>query len=251
MSSFQWKQLFGYLMQTTYIGRIPVYCNGSQMEGSVGCGIWNKHSNILAKLPNNVSISTTELQAIYLGIQFIADRQGIYVIFSDSLSSNCSLQSSEPSKNYLVLKINELLKALTHEKVIIDWIPSHMGIYGSEEAGNLSKKSLKLITITTILLPYKDMHKIIDRYYAKIWQRQTYTNPVMANLSKNRNQFSQVMQQIRDRRNQVVYARLRLGTFVFTYKHHIYGVEKEHCFVSDMPMILDHLIIDCPQYSGE
>ena len=61
---------------------------------------------------------------------------------SDSLSSIRALKTPYKSKNHLVLKIAALVSQLQASEIVIEWIPSHMGIPGNDAADHLAKESL-------------------------------------------------------------------------------------------------------------
>ena len=102
----------------------------------------------MSRLPNNTSIFSCELYAIYIAISAISLVPGQYLILTDSLSSIQALQKPYTSKNHLVLKIASLISNLKNFTIYIQWIPSHMGIHGNESADLVAKQSLKLTSVS-------------------------------------------------------------------------------------------------------
>ena len=53
--------------------------------------------------------------------------------------------------------------------IIFCWIPSHVGIYGNEDADTAAKKSLSL-NQSKLKLPYTDFRSNINKYILTKWQ---------------------------------------------------------------------------------
>ena len=86
------------------------------------------------------SVFTAELFAIYIALQIAARYKECTVIFTDSLSSLKAIQCPQFSRHHLVYHINSLIRQLPQSKVAIEWVPSHIGIAGNEEADRVAKK---------------------------------------------------------------------------------------------------------------
>ena len=125
-----WKGLFHNLL-TNYSNHSCIYIDGSVKEDKSGCGVWSSNFSLKVRLPDNTSIFTCELYAIALAIEHASKLPGKFIILSDSLSSVQALASPHKSKHNLVLKIATNLLNLESNKIIIEWIPCHVGIEGN------------------------------------------------------------------------------------------------------------------------
>ena len=62
----------------------------------------------------------------------------------DSFSAIQALKNPHLSKHFLVFKIASIINSFLHNNAIIQWIPSHVGIPGNDEADKLAKESLNM-----------------------------------------------------------------------------------------------------------
>jgi len=116
------------------------------------------------RLPNNTSIFTAEIRALYMALGIIRHtRSKDFVVFSDSLSS-LQATDSRKTENALVLKI---LKEYTHltnggKSVPFCWNPSHVGIKGNESADTAAKAGLDE-PITDMKFPVSDLLTCVNQ----------------------------------------------------------------------------------------
>ena len=89
-----------------------------------------------------------ELTAIFLALNWIQDFKPLNtVIFVDSLSALQAIKGSiYKVKNYIIYDIYNICTSLSKIgiNVILEWIPSHVGILGNELADKEAKNSLSL-----------------------------------------------------------------------------------------------------------
>ena len=100
LSSSQWQVLHSSLCQS-HSDRIPVYTDGSVRFNLSGCGVWSSDFSLIARLPNNSSIFTCELYAIYSAVSFLSHLPGKFILLTDSLSSVEALSSLNRPQHYL------------------------------------------------------------------------------------------------------------------------------------------------------
>ena len=122
---------FADLLATSYREYTTVFCNGSVHGGRAGGGVSSNSFKIKIKMVNNYSILTAELGAILYAIEFISKQPGKYIILTDSLSSISLLKHSDSMRNYLSNRIIDRVRALTAHNIVIEWVPSHVGINGN------------------------------------------------------------------------------------------------------------------------
>ena len=142
-----------------------VYTDGSVRLDLSGCGVWSSSFSLFARLPNGSTIFTCELYAIYAAVCFVSQRPGKFLIFSDSLGSVRALSSLRSSRHYLCSWIVSKLSSLPPDKIVVEWVPSHIDLSGGDHADSLAKSSLQTSNITQIPPCQLTLrHKIRDYY---------------------------------------------------------------------------------------
>ena len=141
------QALFDTLIQNIPATSVLAYSDGSVAEDSLTttCAIFIPSWNIERSwtLTKGSSIFSAELQGI-LQILQLAFNHNSYppeiVIFSDSSSAIRAILSPTPSKNGVIQQIRETIVNLKSSgtRVILAWIPSHVGIQGNESADLLA-----------------------------------------------------------------------------------------------------------------
>ena len=240
-----WRQLFADLVEQNYLDRTAVYCDGSVAGADVGCGFWSSEFAVMSRLPNGISIFSAELYSLYTCVEFLSDRPGHYLVVSDSLSSIRALQSSTVSDHYLVIKIGALLEKLPKRKIVIEWVPSHMGIFGNERADELAHRSLTLQRINGIPFPKAEQKRLIGNHYHLKWQQARMDVNVMVRS------ITPTALKIKIRKYQVVMSRLQLGVCLFTHGHHIYKTSREPCPLCKIKVTIEHVLIQCPLFETD
>jgi ribonuclease HI len=95
----------------------------------------------LYKLPDNSSIFTAELYALYMSTEKLkCTSNDDFVICSDSISAIKSLKSVCQGIREESIGLETIRNCLpTNKKVTFQWIPSHVGIRHNEEVDKLTK----------------------------------------------------------------------------------------------------------------
>jgi ribonuclease HI len=242
----QWCTLYTRLQDSSYSNRTPVFCDGSVQGERSGCGVWSKNFNMKARLPNNVSIFTAELTALLYAITYIQNLPGLFAIYTDSYSSINALKQLKISNNYIISRILKILEAMDEEKVVIEWVPSHVGIKGNEAADTLATESVNMRENSKASIPLDDLKKIIKNKLSENWQddwsgsttKLHHLKPILGPTVKTDI----------DRKHQVCLSRLRLGTCMLTHGHHITKTAKPMCQTCHCNLTLQHAIVDCPAF---
>ena len=207
----QWRTQFSFLIQSHYTEHKHILCDGSAAANSVGSAVWADNLTVMARLSSTASVYTSELYAIYIALQYIRTQPNKYVIFSDSLSSLRSLDCPTSKSHYLVHYIHKIISNMTPGKITIEWVPSHQGITGNENADRIAKISLNLQTISCKYISSRDYKNTLQKHYFSSWQEE-YTNS-HSRLLAIKPHINNITTYCIKRSQQVAYTRLRLGTW--------------------------------------
>ena len=110
------------------------------------------------------SIFTAEVCAIDLTLNIISkDKHNKFIIFSDSLSGLTSLENKKLENPLIVKLLSRLDSMSNHKKIILCWIPSHIGVRGNERADSADKSALDL-SPKVISIPYTNLKPIISKF---------------------------------------------------------------------------------------
>ena len=257
LSDVMWRSLFRDMV-AIYADHIQVFTDGSvkslsaaeglRGETRSGCAVFSADFHFKVRLPNFSPIFTCELYAIFLAVNFAASKPGKYIIFTDSLSSIHALESPHLSKHHLIIKTAMILK--NHfDKIVIQWIPSHMGIHGNEMADLLAGESLESDSIVNMPLHYKDLYYIINNTAHTMWVRETYPNPNTYFNCINPN-IPIPFGCLAGREQQVKAARLFLRCCNLTHSHHFLGTPPPVCERCNIRMSLYHAFLVCPDFNS-
>jgi kelch-like protein 2/3 len=123
------------------------------------------------KLQSHISIFMCELTAIFLALNWIQAFKPLNtVIFVDSLSALQAIKGSiYKVKDYIIYDIYNMFTSLSKIgiDVILEWIPSHVGILGNELADKEAKNSLSLKNKYAFNPLYKEDIKTLSRTILK------------------------------------------------------------------------------------
>jgi ribonuclease HI len=248
LSPLQWQQLHTDLLMDNYQARTALYSDGSRQGTSTGCGVWSDQFQIMAKLPSFSSVFSEELYAIYIGLNFLARLPGQFILLTDSLSAVRALQSSS-IKHYLISWIHTTITTLPQDKVIIDWIPSHMNIPGNERADQLAAKSHTLPSITSIPLSTSEFRNRLKVHFLAVWMSQWTGRS--AQLTSFKPKLGPTAHAEIPRINQVAITRLRLNATTLTHKHHYANLPAPRCLTCSTRLTVLHILIHCPNHEKE
>ena len=203
----------------------------------------------MAKLHTHATIFSAELYAIFAAITIIYNQPHQFVIFTDSLSSLKAIENFSNSKHHLVFNIIKLLKQLPCNKIILEWVPSHMGIEGNESADKIAKESLSLPNPTMKNIAQPDFNKLLKKHTYKMWQQNwEHSNSSHRVIKPN---LTNSIPKSLSRKEQVCYSRLRLNTTVLTHKHYFEKQAPPHCNTCNMPITIPHLLLHCTKYDPQ
>ena len=100
-----------------------------------------------------------------------------FIIFTDSLSSFQALDSNNCDHPFIqdILKLfNDCLSV--NKKVVLAWVPSHVGIKGNEKADELVKKALNF-NVLDLKAPYTELKVHLNSVFKQKGQAQSNACP--------------------------------------------------------------------------
>ncbi len=138
----------------------------------------SKFLQILIEKNGKCSVFIVEAKAILEAckdIAFYPDDTRNFCIMTDSLSVLLALKEHDESyrKHYILNDIDDIVKILRLLGISINfmWIPSHIGIYGNEEADKLAKNALvNPVEVTSIQPHLSDFYNIIQSETLEKWK---------------------------------------------------------------------------------
>ncbi|GFX19280.1 probable RNA-directed DNA polymerase from transposon BS [Trichonephila clavipes] len=143
-----------YEKHPKYLGYVldPEWSNGSRLDDRAGSGIYIENSGqnfyFCHRNPDFSSVFKSELMAIKLGLEAIINESdyGELWILSDSRSS------------------------LQHLHNLTQWIPSHVDIFGNEQADRLAREGCSLLTTSSPAITYSEHQSKVNRQLSKEWK---------------------------------------------------------------------------------
>ena len=209
------------------------------MVAVVLSGVVHLLSSLTSLLPLLFSLLNS---AIYSALKFLQNIDGQYVLYSDSLSCIRALQSLAPSSHYLISKIVSLLLSLPSLKVVIEWVPSHLGIPGNDKADHLARTA-----ITHHTHHYPELRPVITSSYYQLSDHWTSLPLPLRSFKPNLmpTAFTDIL-----RLTQVGLTRLRLGVCLLTHRHLFSHLPRVTCFRCLCPVTIEHMLLLCPSYVG-
>ncbi|GFU77769.1 probable RNA-directed DNA polymerase from transposon BS [Trichonephila clavipes] len=156
---------------------IKIYTDGSRLDDCAGSGIYIENSGqnfyFCHRNPDFSSVFKSELTAIKLGLEAIINESdyGELWILSDSRSSLQHLHNWTQVGDKTSISILHNLKLISkHHDVHFQWIPSHVDIFGNEQADRLAREGCSLLTTSSPAITYSEHQSKINRQLSKQWK---------------------------------------------------------------------------------
>ncbi|UYV72708.1 hypothetical protein LAZ67_10000380 [Cordylochernes scorpioides] len=128
---------------------IQIYTDGSLVEnGSTGSGVLILKDSMEIKRriknPKNLSVFRSELTAILQALKLVEKNETKnIIIYTDSKAAIFAIKNCCYSQDRLLKNIAEEINKLNkNTKISLQWIPSHVGVPGNEEADRLAKEEV-------------------------------------------------------------------------------------------------------------
>ena len=238
---------------TSYEGRSLTFTDGSKTSNGVGCAFVAGRDTRSFSLPANSSVFTSELVAISKALSFIeVSAEPFHAILTDSLSSLLALRAFYPGHPF----VQDILSRLTSldqvgKSVRFCWIPSHVGIAGNELADAAARRAASNPCSRRLPLPARDFYPaaslFVHREWQRLWDAQTRNKLRMIKSSLEPWPSSSR----RNRRQEVILSRLRIGHTYGTHGYLLRGEEKPMCSLCNVPITVAHILLACRRYAGK
>jgi ribonuclease HI len=247
-----------------YKGWTKIYTDGSKSNAGLGAAYYNPSTGVRVcyKINSELSIMTLELVAIHEAMSYaIKARLKKFVIITDSKSAlqhiaRCSSGRRGVPTAYKILQgVHELNNNGIGFK--LQWVPSHVGIVGNEEADRLAKVAItngQTIVVkpfySEVLKKYNDIcYNKWKEYFDErsrekgIWYKIIQDHPLRIPWfynSKCNRDFIVVMNRLRS-------GHYPCNKFAYLMKK----VESPNCEVCHVLEDIHHLVMECAQYQEE
>ena len=161
-----------YELKSYYTDYRAIYTDGSKTDNRVVAAATSNNLSAQVRLPGNASIFTPELQALKMAFNIHVVKscdEDCFIIFCDSLSSLQALDGNNCDHPF----IQDILKLFNdccsvNKKVVLAWVPSHVGIKGNEKADELAKQALNF-NVLDLKVPYTDMKVNTNSVFKQKW----------------------------------------------------------------------------------
>lgn len=239
------RNKFCEIRNTVFEDHEIFFTDGSKSIVGTGCSIVSPALNKSARLPDVFSVFSAEAQAILWAVEKADGLNSKTVIFSDSMSVLQAVQNSRPT-HPLIIQIASICRR--NRNITLCWVPAHVGIIGNEIADKEAKIAAANDCIQHISIPLTDICKEFKRKFLTIWEEEwSNSDQKLSKIKRSTKRWDSSNRH--SRWEEVVISRLRIGHSRLTHGHLMGGLESSICDVCEVPLSVEHILIDCHKYN--
>ena len=229
---------------------VKIFTDGSKSSEAVGAASVTGpdfKKVFKTRLPSCSSIYSAELHALILAMKMINQSQrDNFLVLSDSLSALIAIKEKKLDHPYLQ-DFFEWFHFLQGEgkKIVLAWVPSHVGIRGNCAADSAAKEALELEESEDKKIRFSDLKTNVNEYIKQQWQEE-WDKEVDSKLYKVQPDRTDSLPCIcGNRKEETVLTRLHIGHSYFTSSHLLKGEEKPLCIGCDEDLTIEHILLKC------
>ena len=239
------KALTEHMIKVKYPSNtwIRSYTDGSadQAVKNGGSGIYTTYPD---KTPSSISIPAgkrctnykAEVLALLTASESLRETAGKCIVFlTDCLSTMQDLESG-PTESQTQELLRTLLYLSGNNKVIIQWIPSHIGLFGNDKADSLAKQGGQMQQ-PEAPSSYREIRTILRQSFLTDWRESNRYSPAQDDLHRL------------DRCGQSTVFRLRTGHCGLKKHLHRIGQADTPLCPCGEEQTVDHILQLCPIYN--
>ncbi|GFQ86076.1 putative RNA-directed DNA polymerase from transposon X-element [Trichonephila clavata] len=158
--------------------------------------------------------------------------------------STTPCQPFKASSHPILVDITYALANHLKKKVIrFCWIPGHAGITGNEVADTAARSATG--SSERFPIPHSDLKACFRQKLQSVWQ-SNWDQQTENKLHSVMPVLAPTVPSSSNRREQVIWTRLRLGHTRLTHRHLLFGEPPPYCEICNVPLSVKHILCDCP-----
>ncbi|XP_037577007.1 uncharacterized protein LOC119459265 [Dermacentor silvarum] len=243
------RQETAAVIEEQLAGRVLVYTDGSVLRdgaASAACFAPELSAQSQCRVLHAVSSTHAELAAIDLAAKLLYQRRvARAAILTDSRAALCLLAGEDHGPT-LIQRLHRKLDGVCELgcDLVFQWVPSHVGLPGNEEADRLAKEAHTLPVPRSLLVTPFDVARHTVAGYLRSW----HPDPRVAAGSPPK----LLPRRGLGRRDRALLLRLRIGCCRTAERvHRLSGLGSPYCDSCSGVETLDHVLLQCPAYAAE